>query len=169
MAEPIPMIEKKIAGMADEIAAARTKALSAASIDSKGAVKVPSDHPELKKIAATEQAIARLEAIKAEITGLYKTAGVGSREELSECRSAALGDIGGAPIECFKAFKMYHELPEASGGRPDLLPSDLCQFGPYQAVERRERDRLERAQATLTLIDPILRKLADLITEANSL
>ncbi len=168
--EPIQMIEGKISRIANEIEAARTKALAASTIDPKtGAVKVASDSPELKRISEMEKTAARLEAIKAEIAGLYETAGVAGREQLGTLRNQAEADIAGGPLEAWKHFRMYHELPTTNGGFSDLLPSDLCQVEPYQAIEREQRARMERARADLEKINPVMARLHALTAEANSL
>ena len=167
--EPISMIEEKIIRLTNEIEAARTKALAAASINSKGIVKVDPDSPELKRIASLEASQNRLGAIKAEIAECFKAAGVGSRQEIEEHRRNAEGDIHGAPLEAFKTFKMLHELPKVNGGFPELLPSDLAATDAYQKVEREQRDRMDRAKATLEKINPVISRLNALITEANSL
>ena len=168
--EPIPMIESKVSRISEEIAALRVKALGASTIDPKnGAVRVASDSPELKRIASLEASQNRLGAIKAEIAECFKAAGVGSRQEIEEHRRNAEGDIHGAPLEAFKTFKMLHELPKVNGGFPELLPSDLAATDAYQKVEREQRDRMDRAKATLEKINPVISRLNALITEANSL
>ena len=69
------------------------KALRTATIDSKGVVKVPNDHPMLQRIADLENTAARLAAIKAEITGIFNAAGVESREQLNTRRNQAEADL----------------------------------------------------------------------------
>lgn len=169
MSEPIPMIQSRLDGIASEIAATRTRALSNASIDGKGTVRVSADSPELMHIADLEKISTRLAAIKAEIAGIFNAAGVESREQLGTLRNQAEADIAGAPLESWKHFRMFHELPPVNGGFSDLLPSDLAKVEPYQAIEREQRARMERAKADLEKINPVMSKLSALISEANSL
>ena len=167
--EPISMIAGKLDRIASEIEALRVKALGASTIDKTGAVRVAANSPELKRISELEKTARRLAAIQAEIAGCFQSVGANSREEINERRRNAVGDIEGAPLEAFKAFKLYHELPAANGGHPDLLPGDLVQTPAYQKVEIEQRDRMERARTDLGKINPVISQLNALIAEANSL